>query len=77
MPQSLQTQLVWFNKILESEGCKDSKTTPRECKGILEDSLFWVGEMGANDYTSSLGSSVSKRTIQVLAINSVAGFLQV
>lgn len=77
VPQSLQTQLVWFNKILESEGCKDSNTTPRECKAVLDDTLIWVGEIGANDYTSNLGSSLSRRTIQVLAINSLAGFLQV
>ncbi|XP_057767475.1 GDSL esterase/lipase At3g48460-like [Salvia miltiorrhiza] len=76
VPQSLQTQLAWFDKILESEGCKDSHTTPRECEAVLGDALIWVGEIGANDYTSSLGSSLSRKTIQALAINSVAGFLQ-
>ncbi|GFP85050.1 GDSL esterase/lipase at3g48460 [Phtheirospermum japonicum] len=75
--QSLQTQLVWFNNIMESKGCKDSKTTPSECKAVLGDSLIWLGEIGANDYTCSLGSSLSSQVIQDLAINSVAGFLQV
>lgn len=77
VPQSLQTQLVWFNKILESKGCKDLKTTPRECNAILGDALIWVGEIGANDYTCSLGSSLSSTAIQAHAINSVTGFLQV
>lgn len=77
MPQSLQTQLVWFNKILENEGCKDSHITPRECKAVLGDALIWLGEIGANDYTSSLGSSISRKSIRTLAIKSVAGFLQV
>ncbi|KAG6421294.1 hypothetical protein SASPL_117844 [Salvia splendens] len=76
VPQSLQTQLVWFNKIMESEGCQDSHTTPRECKAALGDALIWVGEIGANDYTSILGSSLSRKTIQDLSINSVIGFLQ-
>ncbi|KAI3454956.1 hypothetical protein Pfo_011619 [Paulownia fortunei] len=76
VPQSLQTQLVWFNKILGSKGCKDLKSTPRECEAVLGDALIWLGEIGANDYTCSLGSSVPSKTIQALAINSVTGFLQ-
>ncbi|PIN24307.1 Sinapine esterase [Handroanthus impetiginosus] len=76
VPQSLQTQLVWFNKVLASKGCKDLKSTPRECEAVLGDALIWVGEIGANDYTCSLGSSIPSRTIQALAINSVDGFLQ-
>ncbi|KAL8056571.1 hypothetical protein ABFX02_04G127200 [Erythranthe guttata] len=77
VPQSLQTQLVWFDKILESDyGCKDLKTTPRECRGVFGDALIWLGEIGANDYTCSLGSSLSGKIIQTLAINSVTGFLQ-
>ncbi|KAL3617544.1 hypothetical protein CASFOL_037865 [Castilleja foliolosa] len=74
---SLQAQLVWFNKILEKKGCKDAKTTPSECKAILGDALIWLGEIGANDYTCSLGSSLSSDIIRDLAINSVAGFLQI
>ncbi|KAH6805070.1 hypothetical protein C2S51_029901 [Perilla frutescens var. frutescens] len=76
VPQSLQTQLVWFNKILANEGCKDSHSTPTECKAALGDALIWVGEIGANDYTSTLGSSISSKTIQFHALTSVAGFLQ-
>ncbi|KAK4410800.1 GDSL esterase/lipase [Sesamum angolense] len=74
--QSLQTQLVRFNKMLENEGCKDSRTSPRECRAALGDALIWVGEIGANDYTCSLGSSLSSKTIQALALDSVTVFLQ-
>ncbi|KAK4414178.1 GDSL esterase/lipase [Sesamum alatum] len=74
--QSLQNQLVWFNKMMESEGCKDSKTSPRECRAALSDALIWVGEIGANDYTCSLGSSLSSKTIQALALDTVTVFLQ-
>lgn len=76
-PQSLQTQLIWFNKILESKGCKDSKTTPEECKAAFDNALIWVGEIGANDYAYTLGSSVTSSTIQKLAIGSVTRFLEV
>ncbi|KAK6123685.1 hypothetical protein DH2020_042574 [Rehmannia glutinosa] len=75
-PQSLQTQLSWFNKFLEGKGCKDSYATPRECEAVFHDALIWVGEIGANDYAYSFGSSVPTKTIQKLAINSVTAFLQ-
>lgn len=78
VPQSsLQAQLARFNKILESKGCIDLKTTPKECKAILDDALIWLGEIGSNDYTCTLGTSFSTKLIQSLAINSVTGFLQV
>ncbi|XP_009596313.1 GDSL esterase/lipase At3g48460 [Nicotiana tabacum] len=76
-PQSLQTQLTWFNRFLESQGCKNSTTTPKQCEAVFSDALFWVGEIGANDYAYSFGSSVSPNTIQHLATTSVTGFLQV
>ncbi|KAG8379399.1 hypothetical protein BUALT_Bualt07G0084500 [Buddleja alternifolia] len=76
VPQSLQSQLVKFNKILGSKGCKDMKTTPKECKAIFGDALIWIGEIGANDYTCSIGSPVPTKKIQALAINSATGFIQ-
>lgn len=76
-PQSLQTQLTWFNRFLESQGCKNSTTTPKQCEAVFSDALFWVGEIGANDYAYSFGSSVSPNTIQHLATTSLTGFLQV
>ncbi|KAL0415767.1 UNVERIFIED_CONTAM: GDSL esterase/lipase [Sesamum latifolium] len=75
-PQSLGTQLNWLEKVLEGKGCKDKMTTPRECEGVFKDALIWVGEIGANDYAYSFGSSVPTKTIQQLAINSFTGFLQ-
>ncbi|KZV24859.1 GDSL esterase/lipase-like [Dorcoceras hygrometricum] len=75
-PQSIQTQLTWFNKFLESKGCRDSTTTAEQCAAVLGDALIWVGEIGANDYAYSFGSSFSRQTIQRLAIGSVTSFLQ-
>ncbi|CAN6713708.1 unnamed protein product [Malus baccata var. baccata] len=70
-PQSILTQLLWFNKFLQSKGCKVGG--PR-CK--FDDALFWVGEIGVNDYAYTLGSDVSGDTIQKLGISRVTSFLQ-
>lgn len=67
-PQSILSQLNWFNKFLETQG---SKAT------TFDDALFWVGEIGVNDYAYTLGSSVPGDTIQKLGISSVTNFLQV
>lgn len=76
-PQSLQTQLTWFNRFLESKGCVNSTSTPQQCEALFSDALFWVGEIGANDYAYSFASTVSPNTIQRLATRSFTGFLQV
>ncbi|KAL7603956.1 hypothetical protein Lser_V15G17342 [Lactuca serriola] len=75
-PQSLQSELAWFNKDLEGQKCKSAKSTPRECKEVFDDALIWVGEIGANDYAYTVGSSVQSKTIQELSIRSVNGFLE-
>ncbi|KAH7528288.1 hypothetical protein FEM48_Zijuj05G0056700 [Ziziphus jujuba var. spinosa] len=73
-PQSIQTQLLWFNEFLESLGCSATET---ECKAAdFEDSLFWVGEIGVNDYAYTVGSSIPDDMIRMLAISSFTGFLQ-
>ncbi|GAV80871.1 Lipase_GDSL domain-containing protein [Cephalotus follicularis] len=72
-PQSIQTQLIWFNKFMERQGCKGVVAEPK-CK--FDDALFWVGEIGDNDYAYTVGSSVSSDTVRKLAISSVTKFLQ-
>nr|GMD36259.1 GDSL esterase/lipase At3g48460 [Ipomoea batatas] len=75
-PQSLDTQLSWFNRYLEGVGCRDYKSTPMQCGAVFDDALFWVGEIGANDYAYTFGSSISPKTIQHLAVTSVSSFIQ-
>lgn len=76
-PQSILTQLVWFNRYLEgSEGCRGA-AYGRPCAAALEDALVWVGEIGVNDYAYTIGSSVSGNTIQKLGIETVTAFLDV
>lgn len=74
-PQSLTTELKWFDKYLEEKGCR-AKGTP-ECNAVFKDALFWVGEIGANDYAYTLGSAITTKQIRDLGVNSVARFLQV
>lgn len=76
-PQSIQTQLIWFNKFLESKGCKEAESSGPQCQAAFDDALFWVGEIGVNDYAYTLGSSVTSDTIRKLAIPSFTNFLQV
>ncbi|CAA3000457.1 GDSL esterase/lipase At3g48460-like [Olea europaea var. sylvestris] len=76
IPVSLQTQLSWFNEFLEKERCSGSPALFR-CKAeYINDALFWVGEMGANDYAYSYRSSVPAETIQELATTRVIEFVQ-
>ncbi|KAF2293226.1 hypothetical protein GH714_040572 [Hevea brasiliensis] len=75
-PDSIQTQIIWFNEFLEKQGCQGSVSSGPECKAALEGALIWVGEIGVNDYAYITGSSVSGDTIRKLAISSVTTFLQ-
>ncbi|XP_020217466.1 GDSL esterase/lipase At3g48460 [Cajanus cajan] len=69
-PQSIQTQIIWFNRYLQSQECQEAKCND------FDDTLFWFGEIGVNDYAYTLGSSVPDDTIRKLAISSVSGALQ-
>ncbi|KAI3986052.1 hypothetical protein MKX01_039134 [Papaver californicum] len=39
----------------------------------MDNALFWVGEIGANDYAYTIGSSVTRETIQKLVVSRVTG----
>ncbi|PIA30418.1 hypothetical protein AQUCO_05600102v1 [Aquilegia coerulea] len=78
-PQSIGNEVVWFSKYLESHGCggkNNRKMSSGQCRSLVDDALFWVGEIGANDYAYILGSSVSPALVQGLAVERVTGVLQ-
>ncbi|CAN1139333.1 GDSL esterase/lipase At3g48460 [Linum perenne] len=78
-PQSIQTQMIWFNRYLERRaGCSRNATVETEpkCRAAMEDALFWVGEIGVNDYAYILGSEVSGDTIRKLGISSVTRVIE-
>ncbi|KAF5726699.1 GDSL esterase/lipase [Tripterygium wilfordii] len=57
VPETFKTQIDWFNKHLNEVECKGLSDV--DCKGSMNNSIFWVGEMGGNDYSRTLGSSLS------------------
>ncbi|KAL5717851.1 hypothetical protein ACHQM5_010812 [Ranunculus cassubicifolius] len=73
-PQSLLTQLTWFKNFLKKRGCHDTKSP--SCKALITRSLFWVGEIGANDYAYNLFETVPETMIQKLSLDSITLFLQ-
>ncbi|XP_051115985.1 GDSL esterase/lipase At3g48460-like [Andrographis paniculata] len=75
-PQSIRTELGWFDQVAEERGCRDAAATAAACRKMFEEALIWVGEIGANDYAYSFASAVPPETVQKLAVNSVATFLQ-
>lgn len=69
-PQSIETELVWFDKYLETLGTNQKVS-------LFKDSLFWIGEIGVNDYAYTVGSTVSSDTIRELSISTFTRFLEV
>ncbi|KAI4329514.1 hypothetical protein MLD38_027895 [Melastoma candidum] len=76
-PQSIMTQLSWFKKYLESQGCSGMGPSAQQCRdSLFKDSLIWAGEIGVNDYAYTFGSTISSDTIRKLAIDTVTAFLE-
>lgn len=74
-PQSLRTQLDWFDDYLRKKGCGEEGSM--ECRSALKGAIFWVGEIGVNDYAYSFGSSLSPEFIKQEAVQNVISFLEV
>ncbi|MQL91200.1 hypothetical protein Taro_023809 [Colocasia esculenta] len=83
-PQSLATQLGWFERHLQKEaaaaarGCRGGRgASSAGCGGVnLADALFWVGEIGVNDFAYTVGSVLSPDYVGDLAVDNVARFLE-
>lgn len=74
-PESIETQLLWFNRYLDKRGC-EGEIEATNCKSDIENALFWFGEIGVNDYAYIIGSSISGDTIRKLTVESVTKSLQ-
>ncbi|KAF3431130.1 hypothetical protein FNV43_RR25860 [Rhamnella rubrinervis] len=74
IPQSFQTQIDWFNKFLQETDCKGMEDS--ECKAQMEDTLFWIGEMGGNDYSRIFGSHFAARLLTEVAVGHICQFLK-
>ncbi|KAK9757238.1 hypothetical protein RND81_01G150900 [Saponaria officinalis] len=73
-PESIGSELGWFEKVVRKEGCVNDGLG--ECEALFENALIWVGEIGANDYAYSVEGSVSQTSVQNLALRRVSSFLQ-
>ncbi|KAJ0960933.1 hypothetical protein J5N97_001189 [Dioscorea zingiberensis] len=67
---SLGSQLAWFKQLLPSLCSSDS-----ECKNLLGNALFLMGEIGGNDYFNVLGDGRSleeTKTFVPLVVNAIS-----
>ncbi|KAE8023601.1 hypothetical protein FH972_009278 [Carpinus fangiana] len=74
-PESCQTQVDWFQQYLADYDCKGKDEAA--CEGEMANTLFWVGEMGGNDYARLYGSSstVHSRHLTRQAVRNVCGLV--
>jgi len=68
-PQSIMTQLDWFDAHLRSAGTG----------GRVADALFWVGEIGANDYAYTViaRDTIPPKLVRTMAVQRVTAFVEV
>ncbi|KAJ4951711.1 hypothetical protein NE237_028543 [Protea cynaroides] len=66
-PDAIGKQLGFFQEFLNNMHCKG--LTLIQCKNKLIRSLFWVGEIGYNDYFRRFGSSMTIQSIMETLIN--------
>ncbi|CAL4937047.1 unnamed protein product [Urochloa decumbens] len=66
-PQSIMTQLAWFDDHLR-----------RDKKVDVADALFWVGEIGANDYAYTVVArdTIPPKLVRNMAVQRVTTFVQ-
>ncbi|KAI7727306.1 hypothetical protein M8C21_027578 [Ambrosia artemisiifolia] len=60
-PISVTTQLDWYKKFQKDHLCK--RLDRKACADKMKTALFWVGEIGINDYSRAVGSKISLSSI--------------
>ncbi|OEL31607.1 GDSL esterase/lipase [Dichanthelium oligosanthes] len=70
-PQSIMTQLGWFDAHLRSGGRAKSSSK-------VGDALFWVGEIGANDYAYTVVArdTIPPKLVRTMAVQRVTTFVE-
>ena len=72
-PESILTQLDWFDSFVGERECKGKDEDA--CKSELGKALFWIGEMGGNDYArlfaSSIGSAIVNNQFTEQAVDHI------
>ncbi|KAL9266167.1 GDSL esterase/lipase-like protein [Drosera capensis] len=75
--ESLGTQLTWFLEYAKAQGCEQGRDQGSKCMNLFDNALFWVGEIGANDYAYTLASAIPSTVVRDLAIKRTTAFLKV
>ncbi|OMO81498.1 Lipase, GDSL [Corchorus olitorius] len=73
VPPGFQTQADWYNDFLKQMACNGKSV--EECKQEMGGHLIWLGQMGVDDYTRVLGSSISMRWLADLTITHISQIL--
>lgn len=70
-PQSIMTELGWFDAHLKTRGAAAKKD--------VGEALFWVGEIGANGYAYNFmaADSIPPERIRTVAVDRVTTFLEI
>ncbi|KAG8365975.1 hypothetical protein BUALT_Bualt17G0028000 [Buddleja alternifolia] len=74
IPMAFQTQMDWFNKYMTEAGCKGGGEGP--CKAMMDNALFWLGEMGVVDYGRAQGSSAALQWLREVSVKNVGKLLE-
>ncbi|KAL6638696.1 hypothetical protein ACP70R_023807 [Stipagrostis hirtigluma subsp. patula] len=71
-PQSIMTQLDWFDAHLRRTAAAAANASK------VADALFWVGEIGANDYayTVMAADTIRPKLIRTMAVQRVTTFIE-
>ncbi|KAL4638793.1 hypothetical protein ACB092_03G172500 [Castanea dentata] len=59
-PESILTQIDWFHSFVGERECQGKDEA--SCKSELGQALFWIGEIGGNDYARLFASSIGLAT---------------
>ncbi|OMO60351.1 Lipase, GDSL [Corchorus capsularis] len=73
VPPGFQTQAEWYNDFLKQMACNGKSV--EECKQEMGGHLIWLGQMGVDDYTRVLGSSISMRWLADVTITHISQIL--
>jgi len=73
-PESFQTQIDWFHKFVAEKECMGKDEAA--CKAELENVLFWIGEIGGDDYSRLSGSSAATKQVTEQAVGHVYDLLK-
>nr|POE66020.1 gdsl esterase/lipase [Quercus suber] len=73
-PESISTQIDWFHSFVGERECQGKDEAA--CKSELGNALFWIGEIGGNDYallfSSSIGLAIANKQFIEQAVNHIS-----